>query len=204
MFNAQSINKSNKQTAIGLILVILLAIFLSTFSTHSRSQEINVELGGGCETVVQFISMVPAFSLYRIGAYGAASVWAAASPYVAQGTSMDTIACSSIESFLESQIESANSIDVDKFIEENCNGMYGGCDDPLLDVNGCGMFHTCPQYPHDCEFNTLRCVDSMINMSDGFTILEMTNALTYIHSSYNQGYWHHKRANDNNITFDIK
>ena len=148
--------------------------------------------------------MVPAVSLYRMGAQGGTAVWLAVAPRTAGGFSVDRMMCDSLESFLESEIESANKIDVERFLEENCNGEYGACDDPLLDVTGCGMFNTCPQSPYDCEFNTYRCVDSMINFSDGYTISELTNALIYITTSYNQGYWPHNQMRDNNISFDLQ
>ena len=177
---------------------------MSLFSKPSYAKEVNVKLGEGCETATQFMMMVPGVYLYRIGAQGAAAVWSAAAPYAAQGTSTDRMICDAFESFLEGEIRSGNKIDAEKFLEENCNGEYGACDDPLLDVTGCGMFHACPQSPYDCEFNTYRCVDSMINLSDGYTISELTNALIYITTSYNQGYWPHNYVRDNNISFDLQ
>lgn len=193
MYNLQT----NKQTS--LLILPLLFIYLSFYSVNLHSQEIDVEINAGCEPVVVALMFHPGF---RMGA-SAQYVWSSGVA-VAMTASAQTYICDSVEEALEDYYESWNNFETEKFLDENCNGEYGACDDPLLDVTGCGMFHTCPQSPYDCEFNTLRCIDSMLNLSDGYTISEVVNATMYISSSYYQGYWHHEHTQNNDISFNLK
>ena len=192
-------NEQTNKKFTKLKFIALLVTFLSLFSINSHSQEIDIEINAGCDPIIVALMYHPGF---RIGA-SAQYVWAA-------GISVGTVAgvnqyiCDNLEEAIEDHVQSWRDFDTEKFLDENCNGEYGRCDDPLLDVTGCGMFNTCPQSPYDCEFNTLRCIDNMLNLSDGYTMNEVINATIYIHSSFHQGYWHHNMSDNNDISFDIK
>lgn len=197
MYNLQAYKYKNGST--NILFAILLAAFFSIISLNSHSQEIDIEINAGCEPIVVALMFHPGF---RLGA-SAQYVWAAGVT-VSMTAGADKHICDNIEVAIEEHMESWSDFDTEKFLEDNCNGEYGGCDDPLLDVTGCGMFHTCPRAPYDCEFNTLKCIDHMLDLSDGYTMNEVVNATIYIHSSFHQGYWHHEYKNDNGISFDVK
>ena len=172
---------------------------MSLYSVDLHAKQIDVEINAGCQPVVTALMVFPAI---RLGA-SAQFLWAS-SVTVGLESNVQVHVCDNVEEALEEYYESWNNFDTEKFLDENCNGEYGACDAPLLDVTGCGMFHICPQSPYDCEFNTLRCIDSMLNLSDGYTITEVVNATIYIISSYYQGYWHHEHTQNNDISFNLK
>ena len=195
-----SFNKTKQK--IILLSLVTLTFFLSVFSIHSHSTETkktDVEINQGCEPIISGLMVIPTFKLtgkvlwgYAVGAAMSAKANA------------ETLVCDNIEKFIESEVEGMSNFDTQLFLDENCQGEYGKCNDPLLDVNGCGVFDVCPQSPYDCEFNTLRCLNGMINFSDGYTVHEVINALIYMQTSFNQGYWHHNQSVDFNNSLTLK
>lgn len=120
------------------------------------------------------------------GRYLAVGLAGAASP------TFDDVCNVFAEDFLEQAEQTYSDFDVQGYLDQNCGGSYGGCNDPLLDVTQqCGVFEACPTSPNGCLGNLMGCITEMTGNPNGISARDIYLAYDYIRVGYNQGQWTH-------------
>lgn len=135
------------------------------------------------------VSLIPAIKTKNL----AFSAWATGMNGVFHAADYDEMVCEYIESAVENNINGFDNFDTEKFLDENCGGVLGNCDDPLLSMDyDCGIFEACPHSPLECNNYIAGCLNQMLNFKEGFTATELIIATDYLLSGMQQGTWEHK------------
>lgn len=164
-------------------LTFLIAIAsLQNARAHSDS---DIEIvSNGCQAAAH---MLVAAAVYLTGgAFWAVMTNAGISPFT------DDTCDKAAEPLLDYATEAYDDFDTQEFLDENCGGTVGNCDDPLLNPQPCGPFEVCPEFPQDCNF-AVQCMNGMLNMDQGnYSANDIYNSMLYIENARMMGQWSHQ------------
>lgn len=167
--------------------IITLSLILPKAYAEYRDEDIKV-VSAGCEAAVGMI--VAAAIAFSGGSTAVGAAFGTGTLTFSDEACNDQTAIS----LLDYATKTYENSDSEAFLEENCGGTLGNCDDPLLNPISCGPYEVCPESPLDCMF-PVQCMNGMLKMSEnGFSANDVFNSVNYMNNARNNGIWAHQES----------